>query len=378
MVKIPSRGKDIVGDELMKALNEIMAPYQENNMEDCPEEFLEFNDTEDEEKQKWETETTDVWYPKGNCIDLSQEQYDSLDSNGSLSVQDHQCGMELPKDGERRTFHYYDEDEGRWSKSIYGIVSNVDKSREDKRLAHSFDIEKIEPPKEIPLKEKYPTFDEYMKDYVGYKSRDKKTGRYGYWENPNAKWDCWQLGGRWAGSLRVKSGIEPMQGGPSLLMEDFEYKSQASDIAKMKDIDFDAMNADVQQKAGEFYDKLERLRKIKAGEIPEGKGDAFLGFETGTTAVEHGIAHYEGKGKKAKFIIDVPRDEFMRDYAHIFEFKTWAVLDSDGWHEKAKMGWWAFHDGTTEQLNEYERSFYKRFLENEDPETYIAICDCHI
>lgn len=37
--------------------------------------------------------------------------------------------------------------------------------------------------------ELYPTFEEYMAGWHGTSQRDVKTGRYGYWFNPNAKFD---------------------------------------------------------------------------------------------------------------------------------------------------------------------------------------------
>ena len=43
-----------------------------------------------------------------------------------------------------------------------------------------------------------------MKEWCGQENRDPKTGRYGYWRNPNAKWDWYSTGGRWAGHFLIK------------------------------------------------------------------------------------------------------------------------------------------------------------------------------
>lgn len=40
--------------------------------------------------------------------------------------------------------------------------------------------------------EGYNTFEEYMEDRYG-GPRDEETERYGYWENPNAKWDWYRV-----------------------------------------------------------------------------------------------------------------------------------------------------------------------------------------
>lgn len=71
--------------------------------------------------------------------------------------------------------------------------------------------------------ERYPNFREYVKDYYGHEelaSGETPSGKhmYGYTEidndgdvvkviertNPNAKWDWYQIGGRWAGAFRLK------------------------------------------------------------------------------------------------------------------------------------------------------------------------------
>jgi len=45
----------------------------------------------------------------------------------------------------------------------------------------------------------YPTFEDFAKEWHGHNERP-----YGYWTNSNAKWDWWQVGGRWTGLLKLK------------------------------------------------------------------------------------------------------------------------------------------------------------------------------
>ena len=52
-------------------------------------------------------------------------------------------------------------------------------------------------------KEKYPTLDDFAKEYYGYR---KVNGRYGYMSNPNAKWDWYVNGGRWGGYIFNRDG----------------------------------------------------------------------------------------------------------------------------------------------------------------------------
>ncbi|AOQ24615.1 hypothetical protein MTAT_19600 [Moorella thermoacetica] len=41
---------------------------------------------------------------------------------------------------------------------------------------------------------------QFARDYYGYEEHE---GKFGYWQNPNAKWDWWQIGGRWKRKLLV-------------------------------------------------------------------------------------------------------------------------------------------------------------------------------
>lgn len=51
----------------------------------------------------------------------------------------------------------------------------------------------------VPFKDLYPTFENYMEVYHGYKERDHETGRYGTWLNPNGRWEEWCIGGQFHG-----------------------------------------------------------------------------------------------------------------------------------------------------------------------------------
>ena len=82
-------------------------------------------------------------------------------------------------------------------------------------------------PKEIAAQKALGTFGEYESiNHLADKAFGftKKDGRYGYFHNPNAQWDEYEVGGRWSGELKLKSGV-------------------SCDSAKIKDIDFDSMSA---------------------------------------------------------------------------------------------------------------------------------------
>jgi len=103
----------------------------------------------------------------------------------------------------------------------------------------------IDPPKEIPLKEIYPNISDYMEDWHGLQI-DEDTNKYGYWKNPNAKWDWYVLGGRWSGFFTLKDGT-------------------TSDSELKKNIDFEAMAKKSEVKAIQDWDNahVEKLNSSR-------------------------------------------------------------------------------------------------------------------
>ena len=69
----------------------------------------------------------------------------------------------------------------------------------------------------------YPTFDTFLEKYYGYKKNE--SGYYGYWKNPQAKWDWYEVGGRFANHLVSKSGMI----GDSFMVQDLDFEIMAKE-----------------------------------------------------------------------------------------------------------------------------------------------------
>ena len=162
---------------------EQLAPYQENNMGTCPEKYLKFIDTEDESRNEWETKTTDA----------------------------------VKIDGK----YYFTWDERFRVEGTFGTGPDTHKVPDD------LTIEKV------PLKTLYSTFEEFMNKWHGYIGRDKKTNKYGYWNNPNTKWDWYVLGGRWDGFFKLKNNETSNQASKGDI--DFKGMEEESTFAVVKD-----------------------------------------------------------------------------------------------------------------------------------------------
>ncbi len=105
---------------------------------------------------------------------------------------------------------------------------------------------------------------EFLKRYGGFTPNEK--GDYGYYANPNSKWDWYSMGGRWRGYFKLKPGKEGVVGDRSgLNKKDTRIWPGGVDQARKGDIDFDGMYKERPNdtatfavlKDGEWYEKGE-------------------------------------------------------------------------------------------------------------------------
>lgn len=253
----------------------------------------------------------------------------------------------------------------------------------------------------ITYKEKYGTFESFAKEYYGLTAN--KEGQYGHWSNPNAKWDWFQIGGRWAGHWPAKTGAETSSGKRSWVNEGEEIPSNQVDIIRIEDIDFAKNGAETDKRVQKFladYDKF-----FNTGETPEGD-DPFYGVRH--TALSLGLVNclnedeiteeqratckldpwprnrwFKNDAGKAipryDVIAPLPSDvkfiEFVRNQFN--ELRTYAYLDENGWVEPGKMGWFGMSAATAETREEYSKGFIE-WLKSGDQNDWVVCVDCHI
>lgn len=148
-----------------------------------------------------------------------------------------------------------------------------------------------------------------------------------YWlNNPNAKWDWWVEGGRWDGWLVKKNG-------------------ERCNRCKVKEVDFEGMKkAQLEDRAKYYDEEIERAKK-------DGVKPMFWGYK------------------------ETPTKEEYVNGAKIY-VSPYAVLHEEEWHEKGSMGWFGIDDPKFTE-DDWENKFLE-FFKTLDPETEIAIVDCHI
>lgn len=296
----------VIGEDHDKQL----APFQENNMGDCPTKYLEFHETETEMLKEYENEGTErIIMSNGRKLLPWDKEFQNADAFG-IGGNSHT----VPEDLERR---------------------------------------------EIPYKETYPTFEAFVEDWHGSEERDAEKGVFGYWENPNKKWDWYQVGGRWTGAFKLKLNGTGKLGTPSWAVKDDKPEAGWVDQAHKKDIDFDVMIGTRITKAEETW-KEYQFALLEAGKL---KGEEQE--KAKRSAVVHNLGLWENP--------NITKEEFLKKRSC---FNTFAVLKDGMWYERGKMGWWGIV--ADEKDGGAWGDQWTELVMNLPGETLLTIVDCHI
>lgn len=299
-----------------KTLEELLAPYQENNMNDCPSQYLEFVSATDSKREEYETgEFEMVCLKDGSYMspwnkEKLKEVFSSITYN----------------DGKDHSLYF-------GGKSEYLILNSDAPFFNDAQIIFLLG-EKGAKLQKVPYKEVYPTLQEFVRDYIE-APWDEEKQDYGYWENPNGKWDWWQKGGSWDKLLKTVSGGRCME-------------------AKVADIDFKL----------DPHDYLKHCRwwevVVDGALMTEGeKRDDFFN----TRSKEYLTALYRSKEAYAEAQSSVITD---------------AVITPDGkWHQIGKTGWFGTESSAAGEFYVWNMRFKETFIDRADPNWILTIVDCH-
>lgn len=163
-------------------------------------------------------------------------------------------------------------------------------------------------------------------------------GNYYSTYNKNAKWDWYQIGGRWNHLLHKKDGIR-------------------CNIGQVKDLDFRPQQKEI-EKAQRFWEIFVEHQELKENE-------------------EEPSSLYNSEYYKEKY---GSKEQYIQCLTGL---RTFAVLiqEKDGhstWYEKGEMHWFGMSGETLEEGKSFEMTFKERFLDTLGQEDYITIVDCHI
>lgn len=243
------------------------------------------------------------------------------------------------------------------------IASTHSKDYSDEQLTAL--LEKCEYLPACPNTQVYPTFDAFMDEWHGM-SNNNLQHRYGYFSNPQAEWDWYQIGGRWPGAFLVKDSTEDFISSEDSGEDDNVPGYKSCSGARKKDICWDKMKEIAQAALRAKYQALceilagtrekEGIMAIKDGALYG--WSAFPLLSAGETEAEYLKRHRAGD------------DDFG-----IPSF--YAYVDVDGiWHGQGDMGWFGISMNDKSE-NDWNAECHQ-FIQDCCDSTVLVMVDCHI
>lgn len=214
----------------------------------------------------------------------------------------------------------------------------------------------------VPFKEFYQTFEDYMKEWHGATHRDPEKNLYGYWYNPQAKWDWYTVGGRWNNFFKTKTG----------------YANEAL----VKDIDIEGMKEEAINRANNDYDELDKV--LKGRPLPSWK-KIFNDCKKDVDKARNIYSNLEVVKdlNEAKFFTFEDLTEvFCNSRAEYIKkcvdsvMLPFAFVKEGNWYSRGDMGWFGCVSDEKER-SDWKQSF-KEVFDSLSPETKLTIVDCHI
>lgn len=209
---------------------------------------------------------------------------------------------------------------------------------------------------------------DYCEEHRGY-IQDSE-GLWGYTYNPNAKWDWWQIGGRFSRNFLVKEDLEDCiisydrsSGEPDGAPKGYKYV----DAARKKDICWDLMKQLTVEEVEKGYQKC----------VAAFASNDPTGFGPLTKIVEDGIASWGSmiylKGetldefKARKGATDM--DQYM--------ISSFAAIDRNGdWLGSGDMGW--FGISTNDKEERAWNDELQTLMNEAQDDDFLVVVDCHI
>lgn len=286
---------------------------------------------------------------------------------------------------------------------------------------------------ELPHREQFSTFDQYMKEYCGCKL-DRKTGRYGYWRNENQKWDWWTIGGRWTGHLSISyepekdldnykkcwlcggSGTrsdgmdvseckQPSPAGHPVIGKgcngcngtgyEMKYPSDLKPVGnflRIKHLDWEKIEAKAHENLDSFWKKWQEMCNGKEFDPFDGPRQRALSMgllqckdASELTGNEWKVIPWDKPNTppdRQRNCFDVlkqtTKEWVVQNYFDTFlPISTWARLDGSGWEEKGEMGWFGCGSDTPDSTRTHAAGL-REWLSKGDPNDWLVVVDCHI
>lgn len=204
---------------------------------------------------------------------------------------------------------------------------------------------------------------------------------FGYFTNPNGKWDYWEIGGRWSGFFKVKNGRVGKKY-VRYLHHALDNTKDYADVIAIKDWDIEGLREETRKNAEEFYDKLEGI--LKGRELPSWK-EILVKYNDNVNLARDEYQNNEVmKDLRAAEIYcfgDV-REEFKtsrKEYVDSMVASAgvpFSVVKDGKWYEKGEMGWFGMSHNDKDE-DTWNTEFWS-ILKSLPPNTQLTLVDCHV
>ncbi len=175
--------------------------------------------------------------------------------------------------------------------------------------------------------------------------------------NPNHKWDCFKVGGRWSDSLIRKDGVE-------------------CDRLLKSEIDIAAMKKRAESYAAKAWTDVDILTR---GE----KWESFITIRDRHDDIDAARREYWAQGaiqnlrgsdyswSADKFLVSL--DEYIAEYGGFLN--TYSYVDNREWHSRGDMGWWGM---SNDKIGRQEwNKHLEEFILSLPDHSVLTIVDCH-
>jgi hypothetical protein len=228
----------------------------------------------------------------------------------------------------------------------------------------------------------YPDLDQFVRDYHQ-QTPHPENGKYGYFYNPQAKWDWYQLGGRWTGFFLLKKNRQGQIGEPGIFTSNPRHGY--ADQADKKDIDFDKMRQQKKCEAQTMYDEAMKI----LGALPPNLSWNQISQEFQDNEHSRKLAQdiywsqprcqawekHHGNRHQSPDAFIQERNEFIQSAASR-AWMTFALLDHGEWQEQGHMGWFGVATDKSDE-SDWCRTL-SRAIDKISDDTLISVYDCHI
>ncbi len=226
------------------------------------------------------------------------------------------------------------------------------------------------------VSDEYENIGAYAKEYHGYDV--VQNGRIGRMTNPNAKWDWWQIGGRWSGLLKPKDPAIGEKGSTGLMGS--EYDAQGVDQCIKSNVDFDGRMKEAAEEAAKDYDAKHEIIAGRTWKTWDQCREEAKDIDAARDMYHDQPMLKELKESSESFFFDadkylVERQKFIDTEANA-AIATFAVLKDGKWYEKGEMGWFACVGNEKEQVD--WNGEFKALLDTIPDDKCLTIVDCHI